>query len=245
MRNLLLIILTVLSGLTYGQQFDSNYGRPLIVLTETDPWLMVIGSDVPSFALYEKGQIIYTSIENKRLKIYEVTLTQEKLREVIQSLSISDAFYKLNDDIKASNWTDQPSNILLVNLKQAKTVNVYGKIRDKGKAREETPKEFLTVYDNIRKYRSQTAKEWLPKKVEIMFWDYNYAPNKRPWIKGFPDFNSATTIKFNNDSYSVFIDKEQFDEFKKYYSSMGEKEAVEINARKMAISYRLPFPNLK
>jgi len=25
---------------------------------------------------------------------------------------------------------------------------------------------------------------------------------------------------------------------------MGEKEAVEINERKMAISYRVPFPNI-
>ncbi|MDO8898982.1 MAG: hypothetical protein Q7V19_15130 [Bacteroidales bacterium] len=43
-RILLLITLTLLSGLTYGQQIDNTYGKPLIVLTETDPWLMVIGS---------------------------------------------------------------------------------------------------------------------------------------------------------------------------------------------------------
>ncbi len=243
-RILLLITLTLLSGLTYGQQIDNTYGKPLIVLTETDPWLMVIGSDVPSFALYEKGQIIYKSAENSRLKIYEITLTQEELQKVIQSFTISEAFYKLKDDIVASSWTDQPTNILTVNLKQTKTVYVYGRLSDKGEAREKTPKEFLSVYDNIKKFKINRAKEWLPKNIEVMFWDYNYALNKRPWIKGFPDLNSPTTIKFDNDTYSVFIDNDKFDEFKIYYSSMGEQEAVEINGRKMAISYRFPFPNL-
>lgn len=85
---------------------------------------------------------------------------------------------------------------------------------------------------------------WLPNKIEVMLWDYNYAPNKRPWPENFPDLNSPSTIKFNDNTYSVFIDKADFDKFKKYYLSMGEKEAVEINNRKMAISYGLPFPNL-
>ncbi|MDO8898981.1 MAG: hypothetical protein Q7V19_15125 [Bacteroidales bacterium] len=130
-----------------------------------------------------------------------------------------------------------------MNLKQTKTVYVYGRLSDKGEASEKTPKEFLSVYDNIKKFKINMAKEWLPKNIELMFWDYNYALNKRPWIKGFPDLNSPTTIKFDNDTYSVFIDNDKFDEFKIYYSSMGEQEAVEINCRKMAISYRFPFPN--
>jgi hypothetical protein len=32
--------------------------RPLAVMLETDPWPMVIGSDTPSFVLYEDGQLI-------------------------------------------------------------------------------------------------------------------------------------------------------------------------------------------
>jgi hypothetical protein len=245
MRNLIFIILTILSELAFGQQFDSTYGKPLVVLTETDPWLMVIGSDVPSFALYEKGQIIYKCIENKQLKIYEVTLAQNELEKIVESLSIPNSIYKLKDHITASSWTDQPSNILYLNIAKQKTISVYGDLSKNVEARKKTPDEFLSVYDNIKNYKSITKKEWLPKQIEVMFWDYDYAPNKRPWIKGFPDLNSPTTIKFDNDSYSVFIDKENFEEFKKYFSSMGSKEAVEINGRKMAIAFRLPFPNVK
>lgn len=32
--------------------------RPLIVLLEANPWLMAIGSDSPSFALYDDGTAI-------------------------------------------------------------------------------------------------------------------------------------------------------------------------------------------
>lgn len=245
MRNLLFAILSIISGLGYGQQFNSKYGKPLVVLKETDPWLMSVGSDVASFALYEKGQIIYKTIENKNLKIYEVTLTQNELKKVIQSFSIPNSIYAIEKNIIASDWTDQPSIDLYLNITKKKTISVYGSLRKKAEVRKRTPKEFLTVYDNIKKYKNNSAKEWLPKKIEIIFWDYDYAPNKRSWIKGFPDLNSKTTIKFDNNSYSVFIDKAEFKEFKKYYSTMGEKEAVEINDRKMAISYRLPFPNLK
>lgn len=245
MKQILLIILTLLCGITNGQQFNNSYGKPIIVLKETDPWLMSIGSDIASFALYEKGQIIYKSVENKKLKIYEVTLNQNELKKVIQSFSIPKSLYSLKENIIASDWTDQPSNELYLNINKKKTISVYGSLRKKAAERKRTPIEFLAVYDNIKKYRNNAAKEWLPNKIEIIFWDYDYAPNKRKWIKGFPDLNSKTTIKYNNDSYSVFIDKAKFEEFKKYYSKMGEKEAVEINGRKMAISYRLPFPNLK
>lgn len=41
--------------ITDYERYDSLYGKPLIVLVESDPWLMVIGSDVPTFAMYEKG----------------------------------------------------------------------------------------------------------------------------------------------------------------------------------------------
>jgi hypothetical protein len=213
-------------------------------LTEENPWLMVMGSDVPTFALYETGQIIYKTIEKDHLKIYEVELPKEELQKVIQSLLISDNIYKLPNDIEATNWTDQPTNKLALDLNNQKSINVYGSLDENSDARKKTPNEFLIVYDKIKKYRSESAKEWLPDKIEVMFWDYNYAPNKKPWPNKFSDLKSISTIK-RGGMYSVYIDRSDFAEFKKYYVSLGEKEAVEINGEKMAISYRFPFPNIK
>jgi hypothetical protein len=231
--------------ISYGQQYYGTYGKPLIVLKETDPWSMVIGSDVPSFALYEKGQIIYRNFESGKLKFHEVTLTQKELQKVIQSFEISEDVYKLENLYTASTWTDQPDNILTLNLTQPKTIIVYGRLTTNEEIRKETPKEFLRIYDNIKKYRNQAEKEWLPEKIEIMFWDYKNAPAERTWIKGFPDLNSPATVKSGNGIYSVFIGRNLYKEFVKYFSSMGNREAVLINGRKMAMSYRFPFPNIK
>ncbi len=246
---LLLFLLTLFLIVGCGQQnqeqqHEDSYGKPLVILVETDPWAMVIGSDVPSFVIYETGQIIYKQIENKHLKFYEVILSKSELQNIIKSLGITDSIYKLPDHIDASSWTDQPENELTINLDSLKIISVYGCVGTDTEVRAVTPKPFLTIYDNIKKYRNKKAKEWLPSKIEVMFWDYDYAPNKRPWITGFPDLNSPTTIK-RGDDYSVFIDKKDYDKFKKYYSLRGEKEAVEINGKKMAIAYRLPFPNIK
>jgi len=244
----LLFIIGLLCLITiecYGTQIDSNYGKPLIILTETDPWSMVIGSDVPTFALYQKGQVIYKITEKKILTFYEITLNKQELQKLIKSIDISEIIYKQKNKFIASRSTDQPSTTLILNLKRSKSIFIYGDISDKGEARKKIPKEFMKIYDFLKKYKNNKAKVWLPEKIELIFWDYNYAPTKRPWIKGFPNLKTRTTIKFDNDNYSVFIDKKHFGEFKKYFLSLGEKEAVEINGRKMAVSYRFPFPNIK
>ena len=243
-RSVLLSFFIYLGNISCGQQSNSSYGKPIIILTEKNPWAMVIGSDAPTFALYETGQIIYKKIENNNLNIYEVTLTKETLQKTIQSLLISDSIYKLPNDIAASSWTDQTSNELFLNLKSKKTIQVYGNLERLSEARNKTPSLFLIVYDNIKNYKSDFAKEWLPNKIEIMFWDYSYAPNKKTWPQNFPDLNSKTTVK-REGLYSVYLDKKDFAKFKRYYLSLGEKEAVEINGKKMAVSYRLPFPNIK
>lgn len=225
-------------------RYDSLYGRPLIVLVEANPWLMVIGSDMPTFAMYEKGQIIYKRVDGRLAKIFEVTLTTNELQLLIDKLVPSDDINDLDDFIEASDATDQPSTTLMLNYSKRKSITVYGHLGANSEDRESVPDDFLALYDSLKSYRNKAAIEWQPKQIEIMFWDYDYAPNKRPWIKNFPDLNSQTTIKVDGNFYRVYIDQKDFDEFKKYYKSMGEKEAVEINGRKMAISYRFPFPSM-
>lgn len=225
-------------------RYDSLYGRPLIVLVEANPWLTVIGSDVPTFAMYERGQIIYKTVDDRSAKIFEVTLTTNEIQLLIDKLVPSDDINDLDDYIEASDATDQPSTTLMLNYSKRKAITVYGHLGANSEDRESVPDDFLALYDSLKSYRSKAAREWQPKQIEVMFWGYDYAPNKRPWIKDFPDLNSPTTIKVDSNFYRVYIDQEHFDEFKKYYKSMGEKEAVEINGRKMAISYRLPFSSM-
>jgi len=221
-----------------------EYGKPLVVLLETNPWLMVIGSDSPSFVLYENGLLIYSEIIDRKLFRKLVIFNQNEMNEFIEYLSIDESIYNLRNEIISSNWTDQPTNIIYLNITQLKKIMVYGRIETNDEARKRTPVVFINLYDKIKHYRNENSLEWMPPKIEVMFWDYDYAPKKRKWIEGFPDLNSPSTIKRGGDSYSVFIDGNEYETFINYLQKMGKKEAVEINGRKMAISYRIPFPNI-
>ncbi|MEI6407968.1 MAG: hypothetical protein WCR52_01175 [Bacteroidota bacterium] len=156
LKNLLFIGLVCSARSAFGQQFDTTYGKPLIVLTEFSPWLTVINSDMPSFALYEKGQVVYQTVENEQLNIYEVTLSKKELQKMIQSLRIKDEVYKLEKYILASDWSDQTTTDLYLNIAVPKTISVYGNLEQK-EVRKRTPKAFLRVYDEIKRYKNPNA----------------------------------------------------------------------------------------
>lgn len=65
-----------------GQSVDRV--QPLIVLVETDPWLMAIGSDSPRFALYDDGLVIYRHEREYR----SVRLADEERRALLASIDV-------------------------------------------------------------------------------------------------------------------------------------------------------------
>lgn len=239
-----LLFLHVLT--TFGQHFNEKYGAPIVVLYETNPWLMVIGSDVPVFALYDQGQIIYRKIVNKRYKYFQVQTEREETQRIIKSFGITDSLMELGDYTNVSDASDQPTNILILNFDTLRQISVYGNLKDNGEARKKTPPVFLTVYDNILKFENKAASEWLSDSIEVMMTKYNHSPEKPlQWDSKWGDINSATTVKHNDDLYSVYIDKKYFDDLVKLMESLKEKQAVAVNGGKYSLSYRLPFPNLR
>lgn len=230
----------------YGQTNKEKYGRPIIALIETDPWLMVIGSDVPTFALYENGQIIYKKIVDKQTKYFEVTNDKETTQKIIKSFGITDNLMKQEDYIEASTASDQPTNILLLNFDPVRQLSVYGQLSDlKNKARQKTPTDFIDVYDKVIKFEDNKAIEWLPDTFEVMATKYSYAPEKSlKWNSEWNNIKSETTVKRNEDLYSIYLDKKYYKEFIELLKNTKEKQAVEINGEKYSLTYRLPFPNL-
>jgi hypothetical protein len=247
MKKFIIIIFFLFSLTSFGQHYNEKYGQPLVVLIETDPWLMVIGSDVPRFALYENGQIIYRKLIDKRYKYFEVKNDKAKTQSIIKTFGITDGLMKQPDYITASNGTDQPTNILLLVFDTIRQIKVYGNLAyPKSDARTKTPKDFLSVYDNIVQFDDNAASEWLPDTIEVMATKYSYSPEKPlKWNSEWGDINSATTVKRNEDLYSIYIDKKYFDEFIKLLRSLSQKQGVEINGEKYSLTYRLPFPNLR
>jgi hypothetical protein len=243
-----LVALLILCRLpSWGQHFNATYGQPVVVLYETNPWLMVVGSDVPSFAMYENGQIIYKQVVGKQLKYVEVKHDRDQTQAIIKTLGITDSLLNERPVIEASTATDQPDNILLLNFGKVKQIQVYGSLRNaQSDARAKTPRDFLTVYDRLIHFEDQAAREWLPDTVEVMATSYGHSPEKPlKWNTTWNDLRSPTTVKRNENLYSIYLTKSQFSDLLKLLKSMREKQAVEINGEKYSLSYRLPFPNLR
>ena len=196
--------------------------------------------------LYENGQIIYKKIVDKKTKYFEVTNDKETTQKIIKSFGITDNLMKQEDYIEASTATDQPTNVLLLNFDPVRQLSVYGQLRDlKNKARQKTPTDFIDVYDKIIKFEDNKAIEWLPDAFEVMATKYSYAPEKSlKWHSEWNDIKSETTVKRNEDLYSIYLEKKYYKEFIELLKNTKEKQAVEINGEKYSLTYRLPFPNL-
>jgi len=215
--------------------------EPLVVLIEQNPWLMVIGSDSPTFALYNNGLLVYLDKEHKEYR--SVSLKSEELDDFIKFLADDKDLYNLENSYNLSEWTDQPTNILFVrHNNRVRKINIYGNLNNKD-VRTKAPKAFLTIFDRIIAYKSESAKTWLPEKIEIMIWPYEYAPEGAlQWPKNWPDINDSNTKK-RRETYSIFLDSSLLKELKIFMSKLKQEQAVLINGKKWAISYRYPFPS--
>ncbi|MGI0108315.1 hypothetical protein [Salinimicrobium sp. WS361] len=240
------LLLLVITTHSFGQEWNEKYGQPIVVLFETNPWLMVIGSDVPTFALYENGQIIYKKVVNKKWKYFEIKNDVETTQKIIKSLGITDNLMQQPDYIEASSSTDQPTNILILNFDTLREISVYGSLEEKkSEARRNVPEDFINVYDNIKKFKSKNAEDWVSDYIEVLLTDYSHSPeDPKEWPENWPNLKSESTVERSKTLYSLYLPKEHFEDFKSLISDLKEKQAVEIGGKKFSVSYRLPFPNL-
>lgn len=211
---------------------------PVVVLLSTDPWRMVIGSDSPTFALYSDGTVIFQQKDGYR----SIKLTQIAMDEMLKPLARPE-LAQLSGRFEATSWTDQPDNHLLVyNQKMPFYISVYGSLND-DTVRSKVPDVVLSAFDRLRNFTVPSAQHWLPTRVEVMVWPYEYAPDPSIiWPKKWPTLKSPTTRK-RGDSYSIFVPSSELPALKSFLASGRQKGAVEIDRKKWAASIRLPFPH--
>jgi hypothetical protein len=209
----------------------------LVVLYERNPWLMAIGSDSPTFALYADGQVIYRTQPGKYVSLHldedqKQTLLAQIGPQALLSLG------KSYDSIYLP--TDQPTNEMYVWVNgRQKHIQVYGDLRDDKQARSFTPESFLHAFDTIVSYRAE-AGPWLPEKLEVLIWPWDYYPDEpSAWPQGWPGYES-TQGQIDGEMRRVFIPSSELDEL---HRLMKEEKPVGLNGRKWSISYRLPFPS--
>lgn len=216
----------------------SGQPAPLLVLLETDPWAMVIGSDSPAFALYEDGRAIYRTKSGYR----SVRLDRAQLDRFLKSLDL-ESLARIAGGYTATQWTDQPQTWLLAYAGESPAfIWVYGSLEQKD-VRAKLPPEILEVRDELRAFQGADASEWLPEDVEVMIWPYDYAPEPSiVWPKRWPGIDAPTTRR-RGESFSLFVPSAEIESLRAFLAGRNEKGAVEIGGKKWAASLRLPFPH--
>src|SRR5262249_23258055 len=116
-------------------------------------------------------------------------------------------------------------------------------VKRENKLREAIPKEIKATLLDIDEQRKAKGSAWLPQKIEVMFWPYEYAPEESiVWPKDWPGLFAKDTRKRHEDSCSVYLDSEKLSKLRHFLSTEKNKGAVSIDGKKMATAYRYPFP---
>jgi hypothetical protein len=257
MRTVLAIIFGLcLAGSGSAAEFAPFSGpKPIVVLIQSDPWGMVIGSDTPRVAIYENGDVIFAKDVNGRSGYRHVTLDKRELDEVREHMKpvLALKHLKPHYDIRPG-VTDQPIAMFYFSDGGREAVtSVYGLMAAGAKLPAYSqpangpkaifpPDELLKLHKWLCELDYANSKEWIPKYVEVMLWDYSYAPEASiQWPKAWPALHSDRALK-RGDSYSIFLDGALLPELREFLATRNERGAVEVEGHKMAASYRFTFP---
>jgi hypothetical protein len=242
MKGLLTLMLLLLGLTALGQLYDQRYGKPLIVFQTYGTW-SPLGSDIPSFAFYENGQIIYAKWVNGQVSLFSVILKKEDIKQTIKSLGFTDNLQRLPKFINAAPYTtDQFTYKLILDFDSLKEITVYGYLGDK-KDRKRTPQSFLRVYDHIYKFKERKANKWLPDSVQVILLPEKKSNEKyERWPDGWPDLKNSRLLGKGSDIKCIYVDKTKME---KILILTKSGLPMEINGQQFYIFYRLPFPNIE
>lgn len=242
---LVLLMLVIIATTITGCLNKTQVYKPYLVMIEQDPWSMVIGSDSPTFALYDDGLTIFC----EKNEGYKSVILSKQERD---SFRIDKDFLKLKDYYEVVSAMDQSYISLYVWGKgKQKKIDVYGgpiRFEKRFKKFEEdikifrsrVPNEFLRIYDNITVFNHSKAQKWLPEKIEIMvFPNDDSTEEPYPWPENWPNIKTSGTKK-REELYSVYLDSSHYSELMKI---IKENSTVFMNGHKWSIFYRFPFPN--
>lgn len=216
----------------------SGTPAPSLVVLERDPWRFVLGSDSPSFALYEDGTFIRSTPNG----FVSGRLTPARREELFMSVSAA-ALRPFHGHYEATAWTDQPmEQLLLYDGAGPVFISVYGSL-ELPEVRSKIPSAVVAAFDRVKTFNVPGAHPWLPEKIEVMVWAYEYAPEASvQWPSHLPDLNDPDTVR-RGEVFSIFVPASSLDDVRAVLARQKEKGAIEINGKKWAASIRFPFPH--
>lgn len=226
---------------TLAAAMQSDKPSPLVVLLDNDPWASVMGSDSPTFALYEDGTVIQKSTNG----FITTRLANPEMNQLLDRLdlpSLSRSYGRFD----AADATDQPEqNLLIYRTSSPVFVSVYGSLKDKV-VRAKIPLEVIDAYDMLAQFKHPKSRAWLPENIEVMIWPYEYAPEPSlKWPQEWPGLSDAETVRRGGDSFSIFMPSAKLADLRAFFKRRNERGAFEIDGQKWSASIRFPFPHEK
>lgn len=216
--------------------------RPLVLLTVYNPWLMVIGADEPTFALYDNGLVIYQRIGPADAPEFaSVQLTSAELAALLAQLKIDEDLYALDANKDYYTKTDQPTTVIRLSdpVLGDKRISIYGDLYNDSEAREmAAPKRLIDLFDTLVKYYHPKAETWLPDHFEVMLWPYD-TNDSTAWPANWPALSDPTTVK-RESIYSLYVDIKEYD---RYVQLKQSANALRLDGKNWAFSARFPFPH--
>jgi len=216
--------------------------EPIIILTIYDPWRMVIGSDEPTFALYETGLVIYQrENDDGKWELAAVVLDEDEFQTLRDSLQIDADLYALDEEYDTVLITDQPSNTIEIDDPELgeKHFWIYGNLGSDSPDRDEAaPERLLNLFDLMTTFSHEDAKTWLPGQFEVILWPYETS-DATTWPEDWPGLDDESTVE-RDSVYSLYIDIEAYDRF---VELAEDANAFELDGQTWAFSVRFPFPH--
>jgi hypothetical protein len=236
-RTLAALILALVPTLVDARE---ERAEPRIVLMERNPWLAVIGSDSPTFALYANGLVIFRG--NAGSGEYLAALLGEREYQDLLANLMPQSVLRLRDSYTASERTDQATNELHVWADgKRKSVSVYGAIRRSPDVRKKTPAAFLAAFDTITGFTAP-ARPWLPEEIEVLLWPFDHSRKAPvPWPGNWPSFSQARA-RGDSGLHQLMLPAGQCERLRELLGALHGNRAVLLDGRKWTVSYRLPFP---
>src|SRR5688572_4049478 len=257
MRRLIVLVGALFTASTCAaKDFDPFQGpTPLAVFIQSDPWALVIGSDTPRVAIYENGDVIFVKNTRGSLVYHNVALDLHQLEGVRARLKPVLALNGLKPRYNlAPNISDLPEAMFYFHDGEREVAtSVYGLMpkitKPPGYAESPVssgpvapPDELINLHKWLCELDFSNSMVWTPKYVQVLFWDYSYAPEASiRWPAEWPSLNSDRAIS-REKLHSIFLDGSMLSQLREFLATRKEKGAVEIAGKKMAASYRFTFP---